>query len=281
MQAMLQSLNYAPSADLAPYVKQHFVFRAPLPEDFTLIDQLCSETAVIRVLLGGDWAAEFPPADWRYEGPGILFGANSKCFRVRVRGPFTVVGVALRPSGWHGLFDWKAQQFTDNMWSLRDLWGELSDRLYNDLCDAGDCNETMVAAIEAVVRDRLKAVNSYAFDPQMAAFENIAREDSTIRVADAAEQIGLSDRAMERRCCATFGLTPKAILRRSRFLDMAAVFRGISNPDAEERAALRFSDQSHLNREFRHFVNMTPGAFEKASTPLLNAVLKLREDGIA
>lgn len=277
---MLQSRNYAPSVDLEPYVKQHFVFRAPLPDDFVLIDQLCSETPMIRVLLAGDWAAQFAPSDWRYEGPCILFGANSKCFGVRVRGAFTVVGVAVRPSGWRGLFCEKAAAFTDDMWQLDDIWGDLSHRLFSEIRDAGECDASIITAIEGVLRDRLRRVGTYAVDPQMAAFEAIAREDSTIRVADAAERVGLSDRAMERRCCATFGLTPKAILRRSRFLDMAAVFRGISDPDDEERAALRFSDQSHLNREFRHFVNMTPGAFEKAQTPLLNAVLKLREDGI-
>lgn len=63
-------------------------------------------------------------------------------------------------------------------------------------------------------------------------------------------------------------------------LDMAAAVRGISSPGEEEQAALRFADQSHLNREFRHFIGMTPGQFEKAPTPLLNAILKLREDGL-
>jgi AraC-like DNA-binding protein len=99
-----------------------------------------------------------------------------------------------------------------------------------------------------------------------------------MRVGDAAETLGLSLPALKRRCQANFGLTPKSVLRRSRFLDMAAAIRGISNPGDEERAALRFADQSHLNREFRHFINMTPGTFEKAQTPLLDAVLKLRED---
>ena len=76
-------------------------------------------------------------------------------------------------------------------------------------------------------------------------------------------------------------MTPKAVLRRSRFLDMAAAVRGMRQPDEEEQAALRFSDQSHLNREFRYFIDMTPGTFEKAQTPLLNAVLQLRVDGLS
>ncbi len=277
---MLQSQNFAPSPDLAPYVKQIFVFRAPLPDDFLLIDPLLSETAMIRILLDGAWSAEFPGTPWRSEGPSILFGANARCFKVRVQGGFTVVGVSIRPSGWFGLFEWKADGFTDAMWPLESLWGDLATSLHRQLVKARDDDAAIVQAIERVIRDRLSAVGSYATSQEMRTFEDIARDDSTIRVTEAAAACGLSAKAMERQCCATFGLTPKAILRRSRFLDMAAVLRGLSDPDAEERAALRFSDQSHLNREFRYFINMTPGMFEKAPTPLLNASLKFREDGV-
>lgn len=278
---MLQSQNFAPPTDLLPFVRQFFVFHAPLPHDFVMVDRLISESAMIRVLLKGDWSAKFADdAEWRREGPAILFGANGRSFGVRVAGPFTVVGVAVRASGWAALFDRKAGDTADAMFALRDFWGDAADVLYDRIAAATD-DAGIVAAIEAVVRARLAEIGSYASDPAMAIFEKIARDDSTIRVADAATRCGLSGRALERRCCATFGLTPKVILRRSRFLDMATAVRGISNPDAEERAALRFSDQSHLNREFRHFIGMTPGQFEKANTPLLNAVLKLREDGLS
>lgn len=277
---MLQSRNFAPSPDLAPFVKQHFIFRAPLPDDFVLIDPLLSETAMIRVLLDGAWDAEFPGEPWRREGPAILFGANSRCFNVRVRGGFIVVGVAIRPSGWLGLFSDKANGFTDAMWPLGAQWGGLADRLYRELNAVRDDDDAIVQAIEAIVRERLTQVGTYHASVEMRAFEDIARDDSTMRVSDAAHACGLSPRALERHCCAAFGLMPKAILRRSRFLDMAAVLRRISDPGDEARAALRFSDQSHLNREFRYFIGMTPGMFEQASTPLLNAALKLREDGV-
>ncbi len=276
---MLRSTNYAPPADLIPFVRQFFVFRAPLPADFVLVDRLVSESAMIRVLLEGGWSAKFGiDSEWRSDGPTLLFGPNARSFGVRVAGSFAVVGVAVRPSGWHALFEKRARDIADGMFPLGDLWGTSADALFEGVSAATD-DQQIVAAIETVVRARLAIVGSYATDPAMAIFEDIARDDSTMRVADAAERVGLSGSALERRCRATFGLTPKVILRRSRFLDMAAAVRGISHPDDEERAALRFSDQSHLNREFRHFIGMTPGQFEKAQTPLLNAVLKLREDG--
>lgn len=278
---MLQSRNYAPPPDLAPFVRQSFVFRADLPADYVVFDQLISESAMIRLILRGDWWARFDDGEWRKKGPAILFGPNSKGFSVKVQGSFVVVGVALRASGWAALFEAKADSFADDMFTLEDIWGDCVEKLCRDLLSGSPDDETIVAGIENCVRERLSTLGNYAIDTAMAKFETMARDDSTMRVADAADQLGVSGRALERRCTATFGLTPKAILRRSRFLDMAAAVRGISDPGAEERAALRFSDQSHLNREFRHFIGLTPGQFEKAQTPLLNAVLKLRHDGLS
>jgi AraC-like DNA-binding protein len=274
---VLQSRNYAPSPELAPYIRNHFVFRAPLPADMELIDPLLSETAMLRVILQGDWAAEMTPGTWQVEGPSILFGNNARCFNVRVRGPFVVAGTAIRPSGWTALCDQKADRFADGMFPAAVAWGDDTDQLYHEAVAGGD-DAVIIAALERFWRAQMAKFGHLETDLTMAAFEDIANNDSTTRVTDAADQLGLSPRALERRCCATFGLTPKAVLRRSRFLDMATAVRGISDPGEEERAALRFSDQSHLNREFRYFINMTPGQFEKTPTPLLNAVLQLRQD---
>ena len=88
-------------------------------------------------------------------------------------------------------------------------------------------------------------------------------------------------RQLERRCLTAFGHRPKTVLRRSRFLDMATALRGFSDPDQETLAAPRYFDQSHKTREFRHFIGLTPGKFDKQATPLLTAGLKLRAEGVA
>ncbi len=110
---MLLSRNHAPSADLAPYIRQYYVFEAHLPADFELIDKLMSETAFIRILLKGDWAAELDPGIWSSFGPVPLMGANGIPAQVRVRGPFHVVGIAIRPMGWRCLFDCPASDIAD------------------------------------------------------------------------------------------------------------------------------------------------------------------------
>ena len=131
------------------------------------------------------------------------------------------------------------------------------------------------------VAERLAATRGNGANPAMAAFESIARADSTARVADIADGLGVSVRHFERLCHDHFGHGPKAVLRRSRFLDMAQAIRGFSAPSEQELAAMRYFDQSHRNREFQHFVRMTARTFETTPTPLLTAGLKLRAEGVS
>ncbi len=272
---MMLSRNYPPSSDLAPYISRHYVFEAQLPEDLTLTDSLLSETAFVRILIRGDWKAEIAPGYWVSAGPVVFFGPNAFPLPVRVKGPFKVAGFAIHPGGWRSMFERAAQDYTDQMLPLSAAWGGIADRLSMEVTSTDD-DAVLVAAMERAISAQLNAIGLRQPDAQMAAFAVIARSDSTIRIDRAAAQIGLSVRQLERRCLATFGLSPKAVLRRSRFLDMATAIRGFSSPSDEELAALRYFDQSHLTREFRRFAGMTPRAFERSATPLFTAGLNLR-----
>ena len=274
---MLLSRTYQPSADLTPYIRRFYVFEAPLPEGAVIEDFLLAETAFVRCLIRGDWAAETSPGQWNTAGNVVFFGANSRPLRVRVKGGFAVTGFAIRPRGWHALFSEPHNLLSDKMLPLQQMWGELADTMFAGVAAATD-DTAQLAAMESALRERIALIRAPEIDMQMARFEAIARTDSTIRVEDAAQDVGLSMRQLERRCLATFGLTPKSILRRSRFLDSATAFRGFSSPNECELDALRYFDQSHMNREFRRYTGMTPRTFAKTATPLQTAGLKLREE---
>ncbi len=278
--AMIASRNYVPSDDLAPYVHRFYVFDADLPADYLLEDQLLAENAFVRVLIKGNWQAEVAPGQWTSAGKVLLFGSNSVPLKVKVTGPFRVVGFAVRPSAWRALFKQPASQFVNAMVPLADVWGDLANTMFAKITSAKS-DALIVAAMEATVRAQLKHIGRNKVDTKIAEFETIARTDSAVKMEDAANQIGLSVRQMERRCLTSYGISPKTVLRRSRFLDMAEAMRGFSTPEGAVLAASRYFDQSHLNREYRLFCNMTPGRFAKAITPLFTAGLKLRIDGKA
>ena len=272
---MLLSRTYRPSADLAPYIRRFYVFEAPLPDGAVIEDFLLAETAFVRCLLRGDWAAQTHGDEWNTAGNVVFFGANSRPLRVRVKGGFAVTGFAIRSSGWNALFAESHDSLSNQMLPLQQLWGELAETLYAGVAAAVD-DAGQLAAMEAALRERIALMRSPDADLQMARFEVIARTDSTMRVEDAATEIGLSVRQLERRCLATFGLTPKAILRRSRFLDTATALRGFSSPSERELDALRYFDQSHMSKEFKLFTGMTPRTFANAVTPLQTAEVTRR-----
>lgn len=272
---MLQSRNYAPSPHLAPYIARHYVFRAPLPPDFTMVDRLLSETAFVRILITGDWSAETQPGHWERPGDVLFFGANGSPFKVRVRGPFFIVGIALRPSGWRALSDQPASDFADRMVRLADVWGEEAEARLTAVAQLTD-DDAIVAICEAAISAQLKAPERV--NAAMQHLETVARVDSATRVEDLADQLGISSRQLERLSIAHFGHTPKTVMRRSRFLDMAAAMRGLGDPDESYLAALRYFDQSHRTREFKHFIGMTPAEFERTPTPLLDAGIQLRQE---
>lgn len=271
---MLLSRNYPPSPRLADVIARHYIFEANLPPEFSLTDHLLSETAFIRILIKGDWAGEVAPGEWVRPGNVLFFGPNTKPLRVRVRGPFHVVGVALRPSGWKKLFERPASHYADRLMRLADVWGAEAEAEFERVASvSGD--EAIIATCEAAISER---IHPHHANGAMRAFEHIARDDSTMRIEDAADRTGLSTRQLERQVEAHFGASPKTVLRRSRFLDMATVMRGLGDPSNEYLAALRFFDQSHKTREFKRFIGMTPAEFEKSPTPLFTAGLELRHE---
>jgi AraC-like DNA-binding protein len=275
---MISSRNYPSAPKLLPFLRRHYIFAAALPPDFELEDFLLADNAFVRILIDGDWAW-WDGDHWvELDGP-LLFGTNAHAIKVRVRGPFSVASFAIRPSAWTSLFETPATDFVDRIVPLAEGWGqEAADALARGV-RAATTDEACIAAMDAAVLAQLDRIGRNEVDPVLASFEAIARNDSTIRVDDAAQLLGLSPRQLERRCLAGFGLSPKSVLQRCRFLDMAAAIRGQSAAGEAELAALRFFDQSHLNREFRRYTGMTPGAFQRAVTPLFDASLHLRVEG--
>ncbi|WP_379549619.1 helix-turn-helix domain-containing protein [Erythrobacter sp. W53] len=276
---MMLSRTYCPSDQLRPYIRRFYVFEAELPDEFVIEDFLLAETAFVRCLLKGDWRGEVAPGEWSNPSKTLMFGSNEFPFRVRVQGSFAVAGFAIRPSAWHCLARRPHFEFKDKLIPLEDVHGVRATEMCAAVQTADD-DAGKIAAMEHFILDRIETVGNPEPDEKMAHFEKIARTNSTIRIEQAAEQIGLSTRQIGRRCKASFGLTPKAVLRRSRFLDIATAIRGFSSPSDTDLAELRYYDQSHLNREFKRFTKMTPKEFKEAMTPLQTAGLKLRQESL-
>ncbi|WP_315760660.1 AraC family transcriptional regulator [Sphingomonas sp. Y38-1Y] len=265
------SINLAPDTDLARHIARLFITIVEQPEEAVLEDFIVSETGFVRILLTGAWET-LEEGGWHpYAGP-VLFGAQSRPFRARVRGSFAMCGFAILPGAWRSLTGIDHHDLADR---VQRVSGPIGDRL----AQAGDdpwSHARTFAALNSVVRDWIR-LGTGEIDAIAERFDQRVHLDPTRSVAELAREVGTTPRTLDRRIQAGFGMGPKLVLRRARFLDMAATVRGIAVPDEAMLAALRFYDQSHLVREFRHFTGMTPTAFERASTPLFNLALESRQ----
>lgn len=274
---MLFSRTYQPSDGLTPYIRRHYVYEAELPDSYEMIDGVFAENSYVLILLRGDWAAEGKPGVWERPGNVVLCGPSTRPLRIRVRGAFRVAGFSIRPSGWKSMFWESTRSFLDRFVALTDSWGDASQPMF-DAVDAAQDDAARVAAMEMAINQQMDRIGPREPDAQIAEFERIALQNSMMTVEDIAAQLGLSVRQFERRSLDTLGLTPKMVLRRSQFFEIAAAMRGFGSPSAEQLTALRYHDHSHVNREFKRFTGITPRAFTNLETPLFSANLKMRAE---
>ena len=270
------SLHTAPSADLAPYIARIFVTIIDQPAEHTTTDFLLNDTPFIRLLPRGYWEGEVAPGVWRHYACPLLFGAQSKPLRIRVRGPMATLGCAIRPAGYLALFDQPASCHADALAPLSEIWSGPGE----EIADAGalcDQPARAIAVIEDGLRRRLAARPHRQIDTRMDAFERIAWSDPAMPVGQIADRLHLSARQFQDRTLCHFGHPPKTVLSRSRFLNFAATVRGIVMPSQEELAALHYFDQSHVTREVRRFTGMTPVRFLRTSTPILTLGIEARQ----
>lgn len=271
-----RAINSAPCTDLKNHIGRHFAMTADQSFDQSTVNVLVNDAAFVRILTRGYWETEVEPGRWQECGGALLFGAQSRPTRVRVQGPVQVVGFSIRPGAWPALFDAPASALADTLTPIDALWPGAGARLSAAAQDV-DPDKPVFDGIEAIIRERVVARGHRPVDDAMIALEHIARTDPSRQVADISRELGISSKQLQRRALHCFGHTPKMVLRRSRFLDVAAVLRGIAVPGEEALCVLRYYDQSHVNREFRRFVGMTPAQFERTPTPILTLGIQVRQ----
>jgi AraC-like DNA-binding protein len=96
-------------------------------------------------------------------------------------------------------------------------------------------------------------------------------------ITQAAREIDVDRRRLERIVVRDFGMPPKQVLKRARALDMASYLRGVADGDEADAMALRYYDESHLIREFIDLFGMSPRQFTAVPQPLLTLNLEVRQ----
>ncbi|WP_128891587.1 helix-turn-helix domain-containing protein [Erythrobacter sp. HKB08] len=269
------SVNRGPAPDLAPWVARLYATNVTMPDDMQVACGLFADTCIIRLLFSGNWHAETADGPGFYKRSALFFGPQTKRMPISVRGSFATVGIALKPGACRMLEGPDLATTLDRIIPYEDIVGPSEDLLglFDGVSDAGE----WLDIIEECMRRLIMQRGAKEPDALTQAFDRATFADPNLSLTEFAAQHGCSTRKVERTIRRDFGMTPKAVLRRARAMDMAASLRGVADENEAEELALRYYDQSHLNRDFSQYFGMTPVQFVRSPQPLMTLTLEARQ----
>ncbi len=187
-----------------------------------------------------------------------LIGGRSHSVNTHAPEPVHLAGVKLDSRFLRAVIRTPLSEIRDITLSLPDLGDEQLLALEDSIANAR-CIEAMVALLDnyflAALRDLGRGRT--AVDALVA---RIHQDGGATPILGWARQNNMDSRSLERAFCAAVGMMPKQYARVVRF---KRHYQALISPDSEQTTLSAkldgFYDQSHFNREFRHFTGVAPG----------------------
>lgn len=234
----------------------------------------------LLVWVAGSGELEF--IDGRREGPfqASIISPSTAASRAHIFGPALAIGAALSPIGWAALTGLPADKHRDRVYNGVEILGpdmaKLSEKLIEDHGTGTISPRQIAHTLAGFIAARLAPLNSRHVQ-LIAHVADWLSSSFDPPLADLERRAAYSTRQLQRLVERYFGVPPKQLVRKYRALRVAALLQ--SPETSEEQAASLinlFYDQSHLNREMRHFMGRTPARLSDGNAPLLTAATGLR-----
>jgi AraC-like DNA-binding protein len=225
-----------------------------------------SATAGSEVLVVPDGCADIM---WRSDGSLLVAGPNLGPITHHQAPDVYFVGLRLLPGAGGAVLGHELDGLREQLVPLSSLWGRGADLVAEQLAATSSLREQRSILAGMLVR----RVDSVAVDREVVATAR-ALATSSVSVSSVSEQVGLSDRQLQRRFIRQVGYGPKTFQRIMRFRRAVATHEHSSRtqPDrqlglAELATAAGYADQAHLTRECRRLTGLTPASFLARSQP--------------
>ncbi len=237
-----------PAVELAPFIEHFWSVRWDLRAPF-VVETLPHPSVHI--------VFESPGAGGRAEAGGV----RSRRFVRTLQARGAVFGIKFRPATFAPVLGARMSSFTDRVVPIDQVLG----------AEGAGLARAITASIEDMNRSIERAesflVGSLPVMPDEVAalrdlVERLATDRTLVRAADAAREIGLDVRTLQRRFASYVGVTPKWVIQRCRLHEAAEQLAREDAPTlARVAASAGYSDQSHFVRDFKAFVGRSPGRF--------------------
>ena len=266
----IEVLQFAPPAELAPFVTQLYLFRCE--EDF-IHDAQPAALGHIVFMLRGKGSLRFHDGHVDPVHMASLFGPCSAAAEFTFTGPLYDFGVALSPLGFVALTGKPANSYADRMVAANELFGPeidiLAIRFHDGLTDGSMRVAQMVSEVSEFLLKRVKPVPT----THMLLVQTVVNwisSDLDPDVEALYAQLTVSRSTAVRLITRYFGSAPKPLMRKYRALRAASLLCDPAcSPELRMQVEALFYDQPHMIREIRHFTGRTPGTLDSDDCKIL------------
>jgi AraC-like DNA-binding protein len=259
----IEIANFAPPAELAPYVTQIYFFRC---DEKHIQDRQPAALGHLLFLLSGVGSLQFQDGHVDPVSGAAVFGPGLAAAEFAFDGPLHDLGFALSPLGFVALTGKPANHYADKAVPASDLFGPDIDILFADMQQGHrDGSMRISGMVEMVSNFLMKRVRAVPMAHQVMIQRVVGWLSSDLDpdVDKLYPLLDMSRSTAARLITRYFGTPPKQLMRKYRALRAASLLVD-SNCTPELRAKIEslFYDQPHMIREIRQFAGRTPGALD-------------------
>jgi len=184
----------------------------------------------------------------------VVFGPRTRSGGPADPGTGALVGVSLRHGSTRAMLGETAGALADRIVPLESLWGSAGRVATARLGAAGSTHS--MAELCSILSERGRALMREP-DRLIPRVVELAALGTTVR--GIANEVGLSDRQLFRRCVDEVGYGPKYLVRVLRFQRLLGLARRLPDANLAVLAvAAGYADQPHMSRECRALTGVTP-----------------------
>lgn len=256
-------MQISPPKQLANYIK-HYIFLEN-PEDMTKNLRLFADGNTGLII-----SADMNMRDGQDSNLPLSFfyGQPTKYKDLSTKGQFSLLAVVFQPYFFNLLFDVAAKDIKNEIVSASDI---LKDQLlpFQEKLDNKEDPQSIIAALNTYFMKLISKKNnpdSWLMKVQQYMLQN----KGALSLKELEHFTGYSERHIERKFEENIGISPKkysTIIRLHHFLSLMK-----NSTDQNSIASLSYeagySDQSHLIREFKNTIGLTPGQYLKTENKL-------------
>lgn len=269
------AIRYDRPADaIADSITGYHLYAARGPQVMGQKDWFLPGTANVRITLdAGPVSVRIGNRNFDPIPQVALFGPTSRVMEAVTHGG-VMIGFGINALGWARLFRRSAQDFHNRIVPLETVAGEaLSRRLVKALSAAPD-EHAIKPILDSILApllgpaprdaDLIRRLMTLVVDREMAGIVQLA------------EATGVPSSKLRRVAQRCFGLTPKLLLRRTRFLRSFLAMAATGDATDLSQIDEGYFDASHFLRDANTFLGTTPRRFLARETHFLNASLRAR-----